>query len=162
MLNKFKEVLESKIPEYGGEIIQFYGDGCLAVFNSSVDCVKSAEAIQHEFIKAPEVPVRVGIHSGDITIEEANIFGDAVNIASRIESMGVPGCVLLSETVRLQIKNQPDLELKPLSKFSFKNVPEKIPVYALKSGKLTVPNVKELVGKFKPNKTKKEACSYQL
>ena len=116
-LQKFKQSLEQLVPANKGEIIQFYGDGCLCIFNSSVDAVACAKALQTDFQSEPKVPVRIGLHAGDVVFRDDNVFGDAVNIASRVESMGVPGAVLLSSNVRNQIKNQPDFELTNLGKF---------------------------------------------
>jgi class 3 adenylate cyclase len=66
-----------------------------------------------------------------MVLEEGNIFGDSVNIASRIESLGVPGAVLLSETVNNQISNHPQFKTASLGKFEFKNVKKPIEVFAL-------------------------------
>ncbi|MEM1124800.1 MAG: adenylate/guanylate cyclase domain-containing protein, partial [Bacteroidota bacterium] len=123
-LQKFKTALESKVTDHQGRIIQFYGDGCLATFESSVNAVNCAQALQLDFQAAPKVPVRIGLHAGDVIYRESNVFGDAVNIASRVESMGIPGSVLLSSNVRNQIKNKPHFELVHLGKFEFKNVEE--------------------------------------
>ena len=103
-LDKFKSVLETLVPLHKGEIIQFYGDGCLAIFNSSVDAMACAKQLQENFQTVPKVPVRIGLHAGDVVLKDDNVFGDAVNIASRVESMGIPGAILLSSNVRNQIK----------------------------------------------------------
>ncbi|MEM6316631.1 MAG: adenylate/guanylate cyclase domain-containing protein [Bacteroidota bacterium] len=148
-LQKFKTALESKVTEHQGQIIQFYGDGCLATFESSVNAVDCAQALQLDFQATPKVPVRIGLHAGDVVYREGNVFGDAVNIASRVESMGVPGSVLLSSNVRNQIKNKPHFELVNLGKFEFKNVEEGMTVYALRGDKLTIPKTNEIKGKLK-------------
>jgi len=98
-LARFKEVLEVKTAEFQGNIIQYYGDGCLVVFDSPLAAVSCAAAMQEAWRDA--VPVRIGIHLGDVIFRENNVFGDAVNIASRIESLGVPGAVLLSQSVEV-------------------------------------------------------------
>src|SRR5258705_12940429 len=105
-LNRFKDQLKLRVNEFRGEIIQFYGDGCLVIFTNSADAVNCARLLQVDFRDKPLVPVRVGIHLGDILISEGNIFGDCVNITSRIESIGVAGSVLLSESVKNQIQNK--------------------------------------------------------
>ncbi|MCB0840492.1 MAG: hypothetical protein KDD99_27690, partial [Bacteroidetes bacterium] len=91
--------------------------------------------------------LRIGIHLGDIVQKEGHIFGDAVNIASRIESMGVAGAVLVSSNVRNQIKNKPEFELTSLGRFSFKNVEEEMSVYALANEGFVVPRKEEMQGK---------------
>ena len=124
-LARFKQSLEATTPKYHGQIIQYYGDGCLTVFDSPIQAVACAQVLQATFQEMPQLPVRIGIHLGDVVFAETNVFGDAVNIASRIESLGVPGSVLLSQTVRQQIKNHPEFQLTSLGNFDFKNVDEK-------------------------------------
>ncbi len=152
-LNHFKEILESFAVVHLGKIIQYYGDGCLIIFNSSTQAVSFAKGVQHVFQKDPKVAVRIGIHSGDIVLKEGNVFGDAVNIASRIESLGVPGSVLLSSNVRNQIKNQTEFELHSLGRFEFKNVEGSMTVYALANDRLVVPENNVIRGKVKKTST---------
>ncbi len=156
-LNRFKETLETKAVEHQGEFIQYYGDGCLMLFNSSAEAVKFAAEVQKSFIKEPLLPVRIGIHSGEVVFKEGNVFGDAVNIASRVESLGVPGAVLLSSSVRNQIKNHKEFKLVSLGRFEFKNVESSMTIYALANGGIPVPEREDMKGKLKvaaPDKKK--------
>lgn len=105
--------------------------------------------MQLQFKEEPSVPVRIGIHSGMVTFEGEKVYGDSVNLASRIESMGVPGSVLISKRVRDEIKNNPEILLTDLGSFDFKNVDEALKVYALGNDALVIPSKKELVGKFR-------------
>ena len=138
-LHKFKTALEKFVDHHHGEIIQFYGDGCLAIFDSSVDAVDCARNLQIDFHQKTKIPVRIGIHTGDVVIRDENVFGDAVNIASRIESMAIPGSVLLSGNVRNHIKNKPNFQLIALGQFDLKNVSEAISIYALNDDQLVIP-----------------------
>ncbi len=155
ILDRFKEELELTIKECQGEIIQFFGDGCLAVFTSASDAVSSATMLQEVFRESPHVPVRIGIHLGDVLFKEKNIFGDCVNIAARIESMGVPGSVLLSDAIKKQINNKPEFRLTSLGHFEFKNVDEPMEIFALANEGFRVPHPEQLTGKFKENKVAK-------
>ena len=154
-LQKFKEQLKRHVAENQGKIIQFYGDGCLVIFYSSVDAVVCAQSLQKEFQLEPKVPVRIGLHTGDVVFRDDNVFGDAVNIASRVESLGVPGAVLLSSNVRNQIKNHPEYKLASMGSFEFKNIDESMTIYALANVGLLVPNKEEITGKLKEVKTEK-------
>ena len=147
ILQKFNNNLKELVAQNNGKIIQFYGDGCLAIFNSSVDATDCAQSLQNIFQSAPKVPVRIGLHAGDVVLKEGNVFGDAVNIASRIESIGVAGSVLISSTVRNQIKNKDQFKLLPIGKYEFKNVEGPMSVYALQGEGLIVPDKKSLDGK---------------
>lgn len=80
-LHRFKENLELNVTQFGGEIIQYYGDGCVVIFPNATDSVSCAMVLQESFRGAPQVPVRIGLHLGDIVIEEGNIYGDSVNIS---------------------------------------------------------------------------------
>lgn len=149
MLSHFKVALEAHITTFHGQIIQYYGDGCLMLFDSSVDAVNFAIHLQTVFSDSDRVPVRMGIHTGDVLLKEGLVLGDAVNITSRIESMGIPGSVLLSGAVRDQIRNKKEYQLISLGSFDFKNVEEPIEVIAVSNEGLTVPKRAEMEGKLK-------------
>ncbi len=145
----FKETIEREVADHGGRVIQFYGDAIMAVFPSSVDAVSAAHYMQRAFNSAGDIPVRVGINCGDVLYRDGNIFGDSVNIASRIESMGVPGSVLISKEVQNHIRNKKEFITESLGSFEFKNVEEGIEVFALASPGITRPLPTQLKGKFK-------------
>lgn len=88
---KYRRVLEAHHQAFGGRIVQYYGDGALTIFPNSVDAVRCAIEIQKELSQPLVVPVRIGIHVGNVIIESTGLIGDSVNIASRIESFGIPG-----------------------------------------------------------------------
>ncbi len=138
-LNRFKKTVEREVEAYAGKIIQFYGDGCLATFDSVSQAVSCAEKLQQAFQKSPEIPVRIGLHSGEIVLREGNVYGNTVNIASRIESMGTPGAVLLSSSIQNQIKHKEEFKLTSLGEHAFKNVSGKMQVFALANEGLVVP-----------------------
>ena len=154
-IHRFKEVLEKITPEYQGKIVQYFGDGCLLAFDSSVNSVECAMALQKAFRDSPQVPVRIGLHLGDVVFRNENVFGDGVNIASRIESLSSPGAVLMSKSIRDQIKNKSDFQLASLGFFDFKNVEEHIEVFALTNDGLIVPQRKKMEGKLKKKNFRK-------
>ncbi len=161
ILHHFKNELNLQVKEFGGEIINYYGDGCLITFTNSTNAVSCAKILQEELRKDPYVPIRIGIHLGEILVEEGNVFGDSVNISSRIESMGVPGVVLLSDTIQKQIKNKPRFQLTSLGSFEFKNLDEPMEIFALSNPGFPVPNRADLIGKFKEAKTTTPAETLQ-
>ena len=155
ILQHFKKELFTTAKNNEGEIIQYFGDGCLMVFNNAANAVASAKVIQENLRNEPKVPVRIGIHLGDVVFREGNIFGDCVNIASRIESMGVPGAVLFSDEIKKQIKNKPEFKVSSLGEFEFKNVDEPMEIFALANKGFPIPIRNVLEGKFKENTLKK-------
>ena len=75
LITRFKEVLQKTAREHLGKIVQYFGDGCLLAFDSSATGVECALALQKEFNKTPKVPVRIGLHLGDVIFRNENVFG---------------------------------------------------------------------------------------
>ena len=145
--DRHRKVLERVIEENDGSILQYFGDGTLTVFGSAIQAVKCALDIQTELQQSPKIPVRIGLHVGDIVYEDSGVYGDAVNVASRIESISVPGGVLFSEKVYDDIKNHPQFSSNSLGAFVFKNVQRPIEVFALTNSSLVVPKAEDLKDK---------------
>jgi len=137
-------LLEENIQNYNGDLIQYYGDGSLSIFNSGIEAVKCAIEIQKKLLKEPKIPIRIGLHIGDIVKDKDGIFGDGVNVASRIESLSVPGSVLISDKIQSECRNHPEIQTKNLGKYYLKNVKNHIEVYAIDSKELKVPSPSEL------------------
>lgn len=146
---RLKEVLETSVSAYNGKILQYYGDGALSIFNSAVDGVNCAVKIQQILQQEPKVDLRIGIHTGDISIEDEAIYGDGVNLASRIESLAVPGSIFISEKVFDEIKNQENITTREMGYFEFKNVTRSVRIFALDNKGLVVPARDALKGKTK-------------
>ena len=145
---KHREVFRGSMEAHGGEIIQYYGDGTLSVFESCIDAVRSAKEMQEKYQSDPVIPVRIGIHLGDIILSNEEIIGNSVNIASRVESLGVPGSVLISEKVFDEIRNKEEFEVENLGAFHFKNDTNPRTIYALTGDRIVVPKKNDLQGKL--------------
>jgi len=147
-LHHYHESLRAEVSSHHGEIVKNFGDGSLCLFSSVLQAVLCAQGLQLRLQEDPKVPLRIGIHLGDVMHADNDVYGDAINIASRIESLGVPGSVLLSKSVFDKVKNQRVLPMKSLGDFNFKNVEKPMEVFALSSEGLTVPRRSELSGKL--------------
>jgi adenylate cyclase len=134
-----RQALEALIPAFHGRIIQYFGDGTLSIFDSAFDAVKSAIEIQKELRKEPKVLLRIGIHSGDCAYDNEGVYGDCVNLASRIEGLSVPGAVLISDRVFDEIKNQTSITTQLLGKFNLKNVSRQVEIHAVTNESMVVP-----------------------
>ncbi len=145
--DRHRTVLKNEISEHEGEIVQYFGDGTLCIFPSSILAVRCALKIQNQLLQDPKVSLRIGLHSGDIVHDDEGIYGDGVNIASRIESLAIPGSVLFSGKIMDDIKNQTDLKLKSLGEFSLKNVDDPIELFALTNSPLAIPKSENMIGK---------------
>ncbi len=146
---RLKDVLETSVAAHHGKILEYAGDGALSIFNSAIDSVNCAVDIQRTVLQEPKIDLRIGIHTGDISIEDGAIYGNGVNLASRIESLAVPGSILISEKVFDEIKNQDNLTAREMGYFEFKNVLKPVRVFALDCSGLVVPARDALKGKTK-------------
>jgi len=149
--SRHREIFDAITVKFNGEIIQYFGDGTLSIFKSSVEAIQCGIEMQIEFQKEPTIPVRIGIHVGDIIKTENDIIGDAVNIASRIENLGIPGSILISDKVHDQIKNQNYIKVKFLNDFDLKNVAQAVPVFAIANEGIMVPKLSDLRKKVREN-----------
>ncbi len=147
LLGKLKQKLEEEVVLHGGKILEFRGDGALCRFNSAIEGVKAAISLQLEMQKSPIVPLRIGIHTGDVIVSGDTVFGDGVNIASRMESFAVPGSVFISSRVYEDIRNQKDIQVQSLGTFALKNIREQLHIYAVSNPGLVVPDKNKLQGK---------------
>jgi TolB-like protein len=144
---KFQRTLTQEVDNHQGQTISIKGDGALCIFSSSVNAVRAATAIQLKMRQDPEIPLRIGIHEADIIVDNDDVFGDGVNLASRLESFSVPGSVLISENVQREIKNHPEIQSTHVGKFRFKNLKEAIDVFAVSNPGLIVPVKTKMKGK---------------
>lgn len=128
-VNRFRETVELVAEELNGRIIQYYGDGSLLLFQSSTDAAEFAKLLQEDLYNEPQVPVRIGIHMGDVLVHAGNIFGDVVNIASRIQSLAPAGGIYISEVVYRNIANKKELESAYVKEEKLKNVKEPVRIY---------------------------------
>ena len=146
---RHREVFNRITKKHKGKILQYYGDGTLSIFDSAIEAVKCGIDLQLEYLQDPVIPVRIGIHSGDIIYSDEEVIGDGVNVASRIESLAVPGSVLISEKVYDEIKNQPSIQTHSLKTFELKNVTKTMEVFTISNKGLVIPNIEDIKGKAK-------------
>jgi predicted ATPase/class 3 adenylate cyclase len=144
--DRYISALESQHDGFDGTIVQRLGDGSMSMFPSSLAAVLAAVAIQRE-LAAQDVPVRIGVHVGEVVVEPERLTGIAVNIAARVESFAVPGGVMLSDSAYDQIKNRSDVGVVRLGRFRFKNVGRPFELYAVAADGVVVPDPGALEGK---------------
>src|SRR5215204_4498912 len=145
--DRHREILQKAHKQFNGRIVQYYGDGTLSTFQSVIEAVQCALSMQQQYQQTPAVPVRMGLHLGDIVFNEEFIFGDGVNLASRIESLGVPGSVLISDKVNDELHNHPQLKTRSVGFYQFKNIKRLVEVFAMDHETLVQPTVSSLRGK---------------
>jgi len=144
-----KTLFDPKIAEHHGRVVKNTGDGALVEFASVVDAVRCANEIQRSVaeqnIDVPQnkrIEFRIGIHVGDIIIEENDIFGDGVNIAVRLEGIAEPGGICVSDDAHRQVRGKVESALEEMGPQTLKNIAEPMRVWRVPSGRAapTEPN----------------------
>ena len=129
--DRHRTVLGGAVAEVGGELVEHYGDGSLSIFGSAISAVTCALEIQRALAQDPVVPLRIGIHTGDIVREDRGVYGDGVNVASRVQDLCPPGEVLISGKVVDDVKNQAGMFVRSLGRFELKNVSRSIEIFTV-------------------------------
>ncbi len=139
--DKHRAIQTAAVKRHHGEVLQYYGDGTLSIFGSAVEAVQCAVEVQMEVAGEPLLPLRIGIHSGDVVHDDEGVYGDGVNLASRIEGLAAPGGITISGKVHDEIKNHPSISAVSLGSVQLKNVLEPVSVFAISNEGLPVPGV---------------------
>jgi len=135
-LQAYRVILDQLITSHHGRIFNTAGDSVMADFASPVDAVECAVSIQEAIAKEnaarpaqEQMRFRIGVHLGDVIVEGANLFGDGVNIAARLETLAEPGGICLSGAVREQIGTRLPVAFTSLGAQRVKNIAEPVRVF---------------------------------
>jgi adenylate cyclase len=130
------EAIDPKIAAHRGRIVKTTGDGLLAEFSSVVDAVRCAGEIQAAVAERnaaigaeSRIEFRVGIHQGDIVVEDGDIFGDGVNVAARIEGLAQPGGICVSARVQEDVAGRLELTFEDMGEQALKNIARPVRAY---------------------------------
>jgi len=141
LLQKNREIHMSSIEKHGGKLLKEMGDGTLAQFNSALDSVVCALEIQKVSQRMLDVQIRIGIHLGDVTTNNEDVFGDGVNIASRLQSIADPGGIYISESIHEAVRARSEIDSEFLGEIQLKNVNHLVKTYFLRGDDLPVPSL---------------------
>lgn len=134
LLKRNREIQKPLIEKFNGIWLKEIGDGVLASFSTVTDAVYCAAAIQKACKPEENLELKIGIHQGEIVFEDGDIFGDGVNIASRIESLAAPGTIYISSTVYQNISNNKEIKAIFIKETDLKNINYKIGIYDIEVG----------------------------
>ena len=143
ILRKNREIHKPLIKKFNGTWIKELGDGALASFHTVTDAVFCAAAIHQACNKIEGLQLRIGIHLGEVIFEDKDVFGDGVNIASRLQAMASPGSTWVSEAVYKNLVNKKEISSEFIKEETLKNVSEPVKVYEI--------SVKEIPGYLPDN-----------
>src|SRR5271169_6614663 len=149
-LNRLKairaEVIDPKIAEHRGRIVKTTGDGLLVEFASVVDALRCAAEIQSAMAESNALPpsdrriaFRIGINVGDIVVEDADIFGDGVNVAARLEGLAEAGSICISARVQEDAAGRLDLAFEDMGEQALKNIARPVRVYRVDAARNSPP-----------------------
>ena len=162
VIKHYNAALENLVKQNAGQVLNYYGDGSLCIFHSATDAANCSLALQEELKEAPVVPLRIGLHIGEVFFEDTKALGDGVNIASRVQSLGQANTILVSAEFYDKIKNNSTFKSVSLGNFNFKNVAHPLQVFALINPGLSVPHRKSMEGKLAPKRTFKKVVLVSL
>jgi adenylate cyclase len=136
LLEEHRRILRSLFARYGGNEIKTIGDAFLTEFASALEASSCAVEIQKSLFErnhttgdAHPIQIRIGLHVGDVVFKDRDVYGDGVNIASRIEPLAEPGGICISEDVARQIQNKIEYSLVRLGKGELKNIDLPVNIY---------------------------------
>ena len=130
MLSRNSSIHQFCIKKFNGTLIKEIGDGILASFSLASEAVRCAIEIQKE-CKEQGIPLKIGIHEGEMIFSGSDVIGDGVNIASRLQEDAQEGCINISASVYGDIKNKANIKTKFIEEKTFKNVDELIKIYSV-------------------------------
>jgi len=148
IVRKNREIQQPLVKKHHGKWLKEMGDGAMAQFKSALDAVKCAIEIQEVAKTELNARLRIGIHLGDITIEGDEIYGDGINVASRIETIAVPGTVFISEAVHGAIKGVDNIHTQFLGERKLKNVDGPVRIYKVVPGAVSQSITRRLLVKY--------------
>jgi hypothetical protein len=133
LLEKNRDIQKPLVEQYGGRWIKEVGDGVLASFLSVMDAVSCACSISQACQKVEGLRLRIGIHLGDVVFENNDVFGDGVNIASRLQALAPVGSIWISEAVYKNVSNKKEIRTRFVREEMLKNVKEPVRIYEVRT-----------------------------
>jgi len=131
IIEQNRHIHKTAIKKFNGEFIKEIGDNTLASFHSALNAVSCAVSLQQKLKDNPDLDLRIGIHIGDVVVKGDDLFGDCVNIASKIETLTEAGKICISEHVYNYIHNLPGIEVEFLGENELKDIKQPIKIYNL-------------------------------
>lgn len=135
-IRAFHARVKARIEEFGGRVVDTAGDSVFGEFESVFNAVACAEDIQAdqaesnaELSEDRHIQTRIGVHLGDVIVEDYKIYGDGVNIAARLEQIAEPGSIYVSEAVAQQVQGKLDVELQEVGLRELKNIEHPVRVF---------------------------------
>jgi len=144
LLEKNRDIHKPIILKFHGKFLKEIGDAVLASFKSVSDAVLCAKEIIKSTKNETDLSLRIGVHEGEVVFKNGDVYGDGVNVASRIQELAVPDSILISDRVYDEIKNKSDLQFVHLGAFHLRGDSKIREIYAMSGVELRIPQLNEL------------------
>jgi len=138
---RYHEVFHRAAKKFHGKILQNIGHESLSLFSSAIEAVQCSIEMQLAFQLEPEVPLKIGIHLGDIIYSEEEAIGEGINVARLIESQALPGSILISNKIYEEVKNQSGIESGFLKACELEEGGRQVEVYAITNKGIVSPEL---------------------
>jgi hypothetical protein len=165
-IRAFHERVAGRVAEHEGRVVDTAGDSVFAEFDSVVNATRCAQDIQRDQERENEslpsdrrIDTRIGVHVGDVIVEEYKVYGDGVNIAARLESLAQPGHILVSEAVYQQVHNKISAEFRDEGLRTLKNIEHPVRVYSLVPSALVASGARPAPAGIRPPTRREERLS---
>ena len=136
LIREFHERTQGLVEAHQGRVVDTAGDSVFGEFDSVVNAVRCAQAIQEaqaaanaDRAPAERIETRIGVHLGDVIVQDYRVYGDGVNIAARLQTVAAPGSICVSEAVYQQVYKKLDLAFEDLGVRELKNIEHPIRLY---------------------------------
>jgi pimeloyl-ACP methyl ester carboxylesterase len=136
---RHRRIVQTLAAQFHGEWLDETGDDSLSSFPSAVDAVNCALALQGALARDAELTIRIGIHVGDVVERDGRLYGDGINVASRLPAQAPPGGICVSRRVRDEVRNQAGIVARRLGERRLKNVAEPVEVFAVSQERAEAP-----------------------
>jgi len=138
---KHGKVIREAVSAQGGQLINIFGDGSLALFDLPGSAIACAIEIQRESHLEPDIPMRIALHHGEIIMEGNEVYGEAINLTARILKVARSGNVLCSENLKRSLPPEEGVILKSAGIFHLKYVDRPVEIYGLDHPVLSLPQL---------------------
>ena len=150
LLEKQREFLKPIVEKHGGSWLKEIGDGLLLSFNTSLEAVNCAIALQKTVKDIDDLNLRIGIHQGEVVFQGNDVVGDDVNIAARIEPFAAPGGIAISGRVNASLERDPEFKTHYLGQPQLKGVSQSVKAYCITSHGLPQTDMTQVDAKLEP------------
>lgn len=148
LLKKQRELFQPKVKQFNGDWVKELGDGLLIIFNTATEAVKCCIELQKVSKGTSGLNIRIGIHLGEVLIENEDVIGDDVNIASRIEPFSAPGGIAISNKIFDAINREKEYETKYIGRPKLKGVRQKVEIFCISSHDLPETRISDVSAKL--------------